>query len=183
MRWDIRHPEKRFGDRFVLVGGHTIPLVYCTLAVLNEAMRVKYQQTGDKRYYISKPEERMLTWEDLLKFRRHGGLAGHAEMEGKTLFLKFNTGPRDTAARRRRDKIRDKPGDALQGLLAPDVPGDGAKESLRVRVQRRLENSGDLGHLDDRSRVHHGDPAAAAADDREEQYLCRLLCVGARTSL
>ena len=33
-------------------------------------------------------------WKDLLGFRRRGGLAGHAEMEGKTLFLKFNTGPR-----------------------------------------------------------------------------------------
>ncbi len=32
-------------------------------------------------------------WEDLLRFRRRGGLSGHAEMEGKTLFLKFNTGP------------------------------------------------------------------------------------------
>ena len=32
-------------------------------------------------------------WQDLLGFRRRGGLAGHAEMEGKTLFLKFNTGP------------------------------------------------------------------------------------------
>jgi len=93
MRWDIRYPEKRFGDRFVLVAGHTIPLVYCTLAVLNEALRVKYQQTGDKRYYVPKPEERMLTWEDLLGFRRNGGLSGHAEMEGKTLFLKFNGGP------------------------------------------------------------------------------------------
>lgn len=93
MRWDIRHPEKRFGDRFILVGGHTVPLVYCTLAILNEAMRVKYQQTGDKRYFVPKPEERMLTWEDLLKFRRHKGLSGHAEMQGKTLFLKFNTGP------------------------------------------------------------------------------------------
>ncbi|MBE3096301.1 MAG: hypothetical protein IMZ44_04115, partial [Planctomycetes bacterium] len=41
MRWDLRHPEKRFGDRFVLVGGHTIPLIYTTLAVLNEALRVK----------------------------------------------------------------------------------------------------------------------------------------------
>jgi len=27
MHWDIRHPEKRFGDRFVLSGGHTIPLI------------------------------------------------------------------------------------------------------------------------------------------------------------
>jgi len=93
MRWDIRHPEKRFGDRFILVGGHTIPLVYCTLAVLNEAMRVKHRQTGDPRYHIPNPEERVLTWEDLLNFRHHGGLSGHAEMEGKTLFLKFNTGP------------------------------------------------------------------------------------------
>jgi len=30
MRWDIRHPEKRYGDRFVLAGGHTNPLVYAT---------------------------------------------------------------------------------------------------------------------------------------------------------
>ena len=93
MRWDIRHPEKRFGDRFILGAGHTIPLVYCTLAVLNEALRVKYRKTGDERYAIPSPDERALYWEDLLDFRRRGGLSGHAEMEGKTLFLKFNTGP------------------------------------------------------------------------------------------
>ena len=93
MRWDIRHPEKKFGDRFVLSGGHTIPLIYCSLALLNEAMRIKYNQTGDQRYRINEQEERALYWEDLLRFRRRGGLSGHAEMEGKTLFLKFNTGP------------------------------------------------------------------------------------------
>ena len=93
MRWDIRHPEKRFGDRFVLVGGHTVPLVYCTLAVLNEAMRLKYQQTGDIRYLNPNPRKQILYWEDLANFRERGGLSGHAEMEGKTLFLKFNTGP------------------------------------------------------------------------------------------
>lgn len=93
MRWDIRHPEKRFADRFVLAAGHTVPLVYCTLAVLNEALRVKYEQTGDPRYEIPNPQERALYWEDLLGFRLRGGLSGHAEMEGKTLFLKFNTGP------------------------------------------------------------------------------------------
>jgi transketolase len=93
MRWDIRHPEKRFADRFVLGAGHTIPLIYCTLAVLNEAMRVKYQQTGDLRYAIPKADQRALYWEDLLSFRRLGGLSGHAEMADKTLFLKFNTGP------------------------------------------------------------------------------------------
>jgi transketolase len=93
LRWDIRHPEKRFGDRFVLGAGHTVPLIYCTLAVLNEALRIKHQQTGDERYVVPKAEERALYWEDLLAFRRRGGLSGHAEMEGKTLLLKFNTGP------------------------------------------------------------------------------------------
>ena len=93
MRWDIRHPEKKFGDRFILSGGHTVPLVYTMLAVFNEAMRIKHNQTGDPRYEINKASERALYWEHLLQFRRRGGLSGHAEMEGKTLFLKFNTGP------------------------------------------------------------------------------------------
>jgi len=92
MRWDIRHPEKCFGDRFVLGAGHTVPLIYTTLAVLNEALRIKFEQTGNPKYKL--PErERTLFWEDLLGFRQHRGLSGHAEMEGKTLFLKFNTGP------------------------------------------------------------------------------------------
>ena len=93
MRYDIRHPEKRFGDKFVLGAGHTIPLVYCALAILDEALRVKHQQTGDKRYRINNEKERALYWEDLLGFRRRGGLSGHAESEGKSLFLKTNTGP------------------------------------------------------------------------------------------
>ncbi len=93
MKWDIRHPEKRFGDRFVLGAGHTIPLVYATLAVFNEALRAKYERTGDVRYLVPKAAERALVWEDLLLFRSRGGLSGHAEMAGKTLFLKFNTGP------------------------------------------------------------------------------------------
>lgn len=93
MRWDIRHPEKRFGDRFVLSAGHTVPLVYCVLAVLNETLRLKFQQTGDLRYQIAQQEKRALFWEDLLDFRRRGGLSGHAEVVDKSLFLKFNTGP------------------------------------------------------------------------------------------
>ncbi len=91
MRWDIREPAKRFSDRFILSAGHTIPLVYATLSVLSEAMRIKYKQTGDKKYYV--PEDKVVLPEDLLNFRRNGGLPGHAEMEGKTLMLKFNTGP------------------------------------------------------------------------------------------
>ena len=49
MRWDIRDPGKRFGDRFVLVAGHTVPLVYGTLAVFNEALRLMYATTGDAK--------------------------------------------------------------------------------------------------------------------------------------
>ena len=93
MRWDIRHPEKRFGDRFVLVAGHTAPLVYATLSVFNEAMRVMHERTGDPRYAIGGGRERMLLWEDLLDFRNCGGLPGHVEMAEKNLFVKFNTGP------------------------------------------------------------------------------------------
>ncbi|NOZ60168.1 MAG: transketolase [Calditrichaeota bacterium] len=93
MRYDIRHPEKRFSDRFILVAGHTIPLIYAIFAVLNEALRRKYKQTGNKIYQIAGAPERALYWEDLLTLRHNGGLPGHAEMAGKTLFLKFNTGP------------------------------------------------------------------------------------------
>ncbi|HKK71141.1 MAG TPA: transketolase, partial [Candidatus Krumholzibacteria bacterium] len=93
MRWDIRRPELPFGDRFVLVAGHCAPLVYGTLPVYNEALRYLLEQTGDEKYAVPRAEERQLVWEDLLAFRRRGGLAGHAEMEGKTLFFKANTGP------------------------------------------------------------------------------------------
>ncbi len=91
MHWDIRHPEKRFGDRFILSAGHTVPLVYATLGVFCDAMRTMYERTGDSKYFI--PQDRAVLWEDFLCFRRCHGLPGHAEMEGKTLFLKANTGP------------------------------------------------------------------------------------------
>jgi len=93
MRWDIRDPFKRFADKFVLGAGHTIPLIYATLAVLNESLRIKYEQTGEEKYLNSLPRDQVLYWEDLLGFRSIGGLSGHAEMSGKTLFLKYNTGP------------------------------------------------------------------------------------------
>ncbi|MCC6618353.1 MAG: transketolase [Chloroflexi bacterium] len=93
MRWDIRRPWLPFADRFVLSAGHTVPLVYATLAVLNEALRARHRRDGDERFAFPDGGRWALTWEDLLTFRHRGGLPGHAEMEGKTLFLKFNTGP------------------------------------------------------------------------------------------
>ncbi len=68
-------------------------MIYATLALFNEALRVKHRETGDARYAVPGGAARTLTWEDLAMLRRHKGLSGHAEMEGKSLFLKFNTGP------------------------------------------------------------------------------------------
>ncbi len=93
MRWDIRDPGKRFADRFVLAAGHSVPLVYAMLAVYNEALRIKYAQTNNPVYLVKDFERQALVWEDLLELRRQGGLPGHAEMSGKTQFIKFNTGP------------------------------------------------------------------------------------------
>jgi transketolase len=93
MRWDIRRPWLRFGDRFVLSAGHTVPLVYATLAVLNEALRARFERTGDPRFAFPEDGRFALTWEHLSGLRHRGGLPGHAEMAGKTLFFKANTGP------------------------------------------------------------------------------------------
>ena len=56
MRWDIRDPSKRFADRFVLVAGHDNPMVYSTLAILNESLRIKYEQTQDSKYLVRNSE-------------------------------------------------------------------------------------------------------------------------------
>ena len=93
MRFDIRQPENPAGDRFVLVAGHANPAVYAMLAVYNEALRLRHKQTGDDRFLVPNADNRQLVWEDLLQLRHHGQLPGHAEMEGKTLFFKANTGP------------------------------------------------------------------------------------------
>ncbi|HID09486.1 TPA: transketolase, partial [Candidatus Micrarchaeota archaeon] len=91
MRFDIRKPEHPFADRFILSAVHNIPLVYAVLAIIGDLFRYKYKKSGLKSYWID-PEKIVLP-EDLIKFRRRGGLPGHAEFAGKTLILKFNTGP------------------------------------------------------------------------------------------
>ena len=93
MRWDIRRPWRRFGDRFVLSAGHVTPLVYATLAVLDEGLRARAERTGDPRFAFPEEGRYALTWEHLLGLRHRGGLPGHAEAAGRTLFLKANTGP------------------------------------------------------------------------------------------
>jgi transketolase len=93
MRWDIRRPWLRFADRFVLSAGHTVPAVYAILAVLNESLRARRELDGDDRFAFPDGGRWALTPEWLLRLRRREGLPGHAEMAGRTLFLKANTGP------------------------------------------------------------------------------------------
>ena len=93
MRWDVRDAAKPLADRFVLVAGHTIPVVYAALAALNQAMALRHEWTGDERFRVSGGSKHTLMPMDLLTLRRNGGLPGHAEFEGKSLFVKFNTGP------------------------------------------------------------------------------------------
>ena len=93
MRWDIRRPWLRFADRFVLSAGHTVPAIYSILAVLNESLRARVELDGDQRFAFPDDGRWALTPEWLLRLRRREGLPGHAEMAGRTLFLKANTGP------------------------------------------------------------------------------------------
>jgi len=93
MRWDLLRPWRPFCDRFVLSAGHTVPLVYACLAVFNEAMRARQAQGAGSQFDFPADGKYALTWEDLIVLRRNGGLPGHAEMEGKTMHLKWNTGP------------------------------------------------------------------------------------------
>jgi transketolase len=93
MRWDIRRPWLRFADRFVLSAGHTVPVVYTLLAVLSDALRQRAALDGEDRFALPDDGRWTVLPEDLLTLRRRGGLPGHAEMAGKTLFFKANTGP------------------------------------------------------------------------------------------
>src|ERR1017187_4690271 len=93
MRWDIRRPWLPFGDRFVLSAGHTVPVVYATLAALNETLRLRAARDPNAAFTLPENGRWALAPEDLTMLRHRGGLPGHPEMAGKTLFLKFNTGP------------------------------------------------------------------------------------------
>ena len=89
--FDFVHPENLLSDRFILSAGHTVPLIYAALTVIGESFKKKFEETKDERFFID--PSKIVLLDDLLKFRHRDGLSGHAEFSGKTLFLKFNTGP------------------------------------------------------------------------------------------
>jgi transketolase len=93
MRWDVRRPWLPFGDRFVLSAGHTVPVVYATLAALNETLRLRAARDPNPAFTLPDVGRWALFPEHLTTLRHRGGLPGHPEMAGRSLFLKFNTGP------------------------------------------------------------------------------------------
>ena len=99
MRWGIRDPGRRFADRFVLGAGHTIPLVHCTLAVLNEALRSKHGQTGDPRYLVKDGEHKALYWEHCWASATAAGFQATRRCRGGPCFSSLTPDPRATAAR------------------------------------------------------------------------------------
>ncbi|MBI5487134.1 MAG: transketolase [Deltaproteobacteria bacterium] len=93
LRCDLRRPERPLNDRYVLAAGHATPMLYSSLALATELLAAHERRTGDRRAAIPRLDERAVRMEDLMRFRRRGGLPGHAEFAGKTLFVKANTGP------------------------------------------------------------------------------------------
>ena len=174
MRWDIRRPWLPFADRFVLSAGHTVPLVYATLAVLNETLRARHEWTGDARFAFPDEGRWALTWEDLptpapprrpARARRDGGQDALPEVQHGPVRPRHaagrgrGAGPQARRLRgrprlRRRGRGRPhagrQPRDAQRGLgpgpLQPRLPG--RLERLRDRrVPRLLGRARDAGDL------------------------------------
>ena len=68
LRYDYRRPKHPYCDKFMLAAGHSIPTCYALWMIMGQAFYRKYQQTGDKRYYVD-PQVAMLPI-DALGFRR-----------------------------------------------------------------------------------------------------------------
>jgi transketolase len=71
LRYDYRRPKHPYSDKFMMAAGHSVPTCYALWMIMGEAMRRKYQETGDPRYHVD-PHVAMLPI-DALGFRRGAG--------------------------------------------------------------------------------------------------------------
>src|SRR5947207_11884941 len=71
LRFDYRRPKHPYSDKFMLAAGHCAPTCYALWMIMGEALARKYQETGDRRYYVA-PDLAMLAV-DALGFRRGAG--------------------------------------------------------------------------------------------------------------
>ena len=95
MRWDIRHPEKRFGDRFRPGRRPHRPagLLHAGRAQRGAAHQARSRPATRATRIPNAPRARAVLGGPARTSAAAAACPGHAEMEGKTLFLKFNTGP------------------------------------------------------------------------------------------
>ncbi len=88
LRYDIRAPKHPFSDKFLLAGGHGIPICYALWMILYEAMDRHFQSTGDEQFRID-PATAVLSI-DALGFRRSPGacatMLGDAGLQDDPLF-------------------------------------------------------------------------------------------------
>ena len=71
LRFDYRRPKHPYADKFMLAGGHNIPVMYALWMIMGEALARKHDKTGDAKYRVD-PGEAMLPI-DALGFRRGSG--------------------------------------------------------------------------------------------------------------
>src|SRR4249919_1204776 len=64
MRFDLLRPWRRYGDRFVLSAGHTVPLIYATLATLNQ-IAAERAGNGEARFAFPDGGRWAVTYGDL----------------------------------------------------------------------------------------------------------------------
>jgi transketolase len=88
LRYDYRRPKHPYSDKFMLAAGHAAPTSYALWMIMGQALSRKFEQTGDKRYYVP-PDVAMLPI-DALGFRRGAGalqtLLSDLGLENHTLF-------------------------------------------------------------------------------------------------
>jgi transketolase len=71
LRYDYRRPKHPYSDKFMMAAGHSVPTCYALWMIMGEALRRKYQESGDPRYHVD-PHVAMLPI-DALGFRRGAG--------------------------------------------------------------------------------------------------------------
>jgi len=75
LRFDYRRPKHPYADKFLLAAGHCVPTCYALWMIMGQALGRKFEQTGDRRYYVS-PDVAMLPV-DAMGFRRGAGALKH----------------------------------------------------------------------------------------------------------
>ena len=71
LRYDYRRPKHPYSDKFMLAGGHNVPVMYALWMIMGEALSRKHAATGEDRYRVD-PNIALLSI-DALGFRRGRG--------------------------------------------------------------------------------------------------------------